>query len=232
MSGIPWVIFDADNTLWPIEHLYNNARTELCDLVASHGSDRQAADAFQRQRDATLHATYGYSACRFARSFEDTWLNFFPSAATAEMRHARQLALEVFEKLASPSEGLELVLDALLAANYHLGIITAGERWVQERRLNDFHLRDRFAAVEIVESKTAEVFNGFCDKHQVAKPVSWVVGDSLKSDVYPALAAGLRAVWLKVENWREREQSQEPPPPQDLPIIDALGELPKKIGLG
>ncbi|MBP3957163.1 HAD family hydrolase [Gemmata sp. G18] len=196
-----WIIFDADNTLWPIEHLYDDARESLVQSLALEGFERDEVEAYQRARDIELYATHGYSACRFARSFEDTWLRFVPSAPPENIRHARLLALNIFEQRVQPVEGLEAVLGSL-AHEYQLAVVTAGEKWVQERRLNDFHLRDRFAAVEIVEAKTAGTFRTFCDTHFVDPARSWVVGDSGKSDMIPARDAGLGGIHVDHrKNW-------------------------------
>src|SRR4051794_889967 len=130
-----WIIFDADNTLWSIEHLYDDARRQLCAYVAAQGFSEADVEVFQQDRDQRLHATYGYSACRFARSFEDTLLHFLPASTDSTVRHVRFLALNVFERKAEPAEGLEDVLRSV-HTRYNLGLLTAGERWVQERRLS------------------------------------------------------------------------------------------------
>lgn len=226
---MPWIIFDADNTLWSIEHLYDAAREELCRFIANRGAAESDAADFQQRRDHELHATYGYSACRFARSFEDTLLHFSPSARAEEVRHVRQLALNVFDRQARPVDGLEDLLK-VLQPRYEFGLITAGERWVQERRLNDFHLRSIFRAVDIVERKTPEVFSNFCDRHSVDREKSWVVGDSMNSDVIPARRAGLRAVLIRANNWA-RVEGAVAPLEDDLIAINSLADLAKVPGV-
>lgn len=232
-----WVIFDADNTLWDVELLYDLARGDLCALLAEHGQDATEVEEFQQRRDAELHKVYGYSACRFARSFEDTAMHFLPNASAKTIRHVRQIALDVFERRAQVAEGTEEVVDHLTAANYMLAIITAGERWVQERRLTDFHLRGKFAAVDIVETKNEHVFRSFCQNRDAAPSCTWVVGDSLASDALPAKAAGLNAVLLRSNNW-SRVEGTPSNCPADIPTIANLRELlsvpgilePKRFG--
>ena len=218
-----WVIFDADNTLWAVEHLYDSARDNLCQYLAARGISYGAAKSFQEKRDKELYASYGYSACRFARSFEDTILNFEPLVTPQDIRHVRNLALEVFERKAVVSEGLEGVLKDL-ARNYRLGIITAGERWVQEKRLLDFHLSSQFSAIEIVEEKKSSVFSVFCDRHGVNRQGSWVIGDSLNSDIIPARAAGVNAVLYATRNWSPVE-GDHAEIPGGVPVVQSLTEL-------
>ena len=224
----PWIIFDADNTLWAVEHLYDAARVKMCEYLSTKGIDPSAADAYQRQRDHQLYATYGYSACRFARSFEDTLLHLAADTRPEDVRHVRGLALDVFEQRALLTDGLEDVL-VQVSSTYQLGIITAGERWVQERRLADFHLRDRFAAVEIVESKSEDVFRSFAIRRDIDPTNSWVIGDSYRSDIVPAKAAGFRAILLESPNWTPVEKAPGSVRPDA--VIKAFRDLPSVIGL-
>lgn len=195
-----WVIFDGDNTLWLIEQLYDDARINLCEYLAARGCDKYAVELFQRERDKELYATYGYSACRFARSFEDTAIQFLPQITPKDVQHIRNFALEVFERKAKLPDGLEELLKEL-SREYSLGIITAGEMWVQKLRLEHFHLTNLFSAIDIVETKNAVVFEVFCQKHKIDTSKSWMVGDSVNSDVIPANAIGLNSVHLIADNW-------------------------------
>lgn len=220
-----WVVFDADNTLWAVEHLYDEARRELCDFLESRGVPAQESERFQQYRDKELHRTYGYSACRFARSFEDTVLHFLSNACSEDVRHARTIALSVFDQRAQPAPGLEASLIRLKRAGFSLAIITAGERWVQERRLADFHLREMFSIIQIVEAKTVEVFTAFSRSVGISPANAWMVGDSLRSDILPADAAGLRTILVNASNWTFVERHDHEVPPRAM-VVQSLSEVP------
>lgn len=223
-----WVIFDADNTLWDIEKFYDEARVELCAYLSGKGCHRDEVEEFQRRRDVHLHKTYGYSACRFPRSFEDTVINFLGvNGAESDIVHCRALALEVFSRTPSPSDGLEEVLQ-YIKSRYNVGLITAGERWVQERRLREFHLIDEIDAVEIVDEKTESVFLEFIQKYDLDPSQSWMVGDSFRSDIKPALEVGLNVFWYRVHNWNEFENPEVTPNGRVEEIAD-LRELLTKL---
>lgn len=138
--------------------------------------------------------------------------------------------MTVFEQPPDEVEHLEDILDELKHA-FTFGIITAGETWVQERRLASFRLRQAFSAVEIVETKTAEVFDQFINKYDVDRPNSYVVGDSIRSDIIPARAANLNVILVSSKNWSEFEQVGNISP-LDIPIITTLKDLPRVIGRG
>jgi putative hydrolase of the HAD superfamily len=204
-----WIIFDADNTLWNLEALYDRARSKFCSYLLDEITkdtqnrgdiDQSIIDRVQRHRDLQLEKTHGYQSSRFARSFEDTVSFFIPFASPHVFKEARSIALEVFDTLAEPYPDLESAI-AKLHDSYSFAIVTAGERWVQERRLNDFHLRASFQKTLIVERKTAETFSTFCDDNKIDRSISWIVGDSIRSDILPARNAGLNAVHLNNKNW-------------------------------
>ena len=204
-----WIIFDADNTLWRTEVIYNEARNRLCDYIHSaSGTAREAVEAFQRETDKKLEALYGYSASRFARSFEDTLINYLGTPEADEIRHARRLAEDVFRTKAAIYPGVEEVLRTLRADHWKLAIITAGEEWVQKKRLSESHLENIFDEIIIVERKCSSEFSNFCRDRKFDPVGSWVVGDSLRSDILPAIEAGFNAIWVQHDNWREVERAE------------------------
>lgn len=205
-----WVIFDADNTLWDIEHLYDNARNELCHFLEDKGFDRHQIENFQRNRDVELCSTYGYSACRFARSFEDTVIEYLGgSCKNDDVIHVRKIALDVFEKKPKYDDSLNLIFDELKQRRFKIGLLTAGEKWVQEKRIAEFHLTNEIDAIDVVEKKTKEVISDFIVNNKIDRKHSWMVGDSLKSDIKPSIDSGLKAVWYKNHNWKENENQED-----------------------
>lgn len=228
--GKRWVLFDGDNTLWHIEALYNRARQDLVRYVAQFGAAANEIEAFQRLEDKRLFAKLGYSSERFATSFERTVGRFLTGATPEQLQYARRLALWVHEQPAEIDPDAAEVLSAL-RGSHNLALITAGERWVQERRLAGFRYTGSFDAVRIVERKTAALFGELAASLGIDVAASWVVGDSLRSDIVPALDAGLNAILIANLNWIEVERDAIRP--KDLRVVDRLGDiLPIIIGSG
>jgi putative hydrolase of the HAD superfamily len=221
-KGGRWVFFDGDNTLWHIEKLYDVARENLVHYLGMSGANRDEIEAFQRLEDKRLFGHLGYSATRFATSFENTLRHFKADATLAQLRHARDLALSVFDLPGETDPGTPGVL-ACLKETYHLALITAGERWVQERRLATFRFLGMFDVVRIVDRKTAELFRLLATELAISAKDSWVVGDSLRSDVIPALDAGLNAVLIANHNWIEIERDEVKP--GALKVVDRLTDI-------
>jgi len=199
-----WVIFDADNTLWDIEFLYIDARNKLCLFLQERGCSYEEVNEYQRKRDKELFKIYNYSACRFARSFEDTVIKYLGIDCEDEIIHMRSVALQVFELEPKYTDNLEKIFDKL-KDKYQIALITAGEKWVQDKRVDAFHLKHDLSVIEVVEKKSKEVFDKFIKKYSVDKSVSWVVGDSINSDVKPGIESGLNTIWYDNTNWAENE---------------------------
>lgn len=221
--AVPWVIFDADNTLWHVEDLYDRARAQLVSLLEKYGADPVATDRKQRDRDLQLYERFGYSPKRFETSFNETTYQLLPASTARYLEPAvRDIARSVFLSPARPDKDLPAALDRL-AGTYGLAIVTAGDAAIQARRLREFPYTNRFAAVEIVAEKTGEIFDYFCRSNAVERLKSFVVGDSLRSDILPAIEAGLNAVWCHSPNWREHEIGRHVLPPS-VAIANSLRE--------
>jgi putative hydrolase of the HAD superfamily len=200
----PWVVFDADNTLWEVESLYDDARRSMTDILAGRGIDRSLSSEIQQTIDQNLHRTLGYSAQRFPASFDQTLTYFFPNASNQERMQIKAIAERVFLRPAIVHEALAEVLTAL-GGIYRLGIVTAGEQWVQESRLRQFTYRHHFSAIEIVPHKDVATFVAFAQKNAIDTTRSWLVGDSIRSDIIPARAAGFNCILLRAHNWHRVE---------------------------
>lgn len=220
--GDRWALFDGDNTLWHTEALYDHARSELVHYIGASGADASKIEAFQRLEDKRLFEELGYSATRFATSFENTMRRFVPGATVTQLSCARHLAQSVFERPAEIDPDAAGVLSCL-RSSHQLGLITAGERWVQERRLAAFRYADVFDIIQIVERKTAMVFRKLVADLAIGVEQSWGVGDSLRSDIMPALEVGLNAILVTNHNWIEVERAQNQP--SHLKVVDRLGDV-------
>jgi putative hydrolase of the HAD superfamily len=232
MTNKSWIIFDADNTLWDVESLYDDARTEFCryalELLNREAQNPDGSltldllERSQRHRDIQLKKTHGYSSSRFARSFEDTLLFFFQYAPPDAVMHVRGIAQSVFDKPGRLVDDLEQII-IQLGTKFSLAIITAGERWVQDKRIAEFHLRDCFEHIIVVEKKTALDFKKFCVDRNVKAEDCWVVGDSIGSDIAPAKEAGLNAIHVRAPNWA----AEHGVAPAGTPSVGQLKEILK-----
>jgi putative hydrolase of the HAD superfamily len=137
-------------------------------------------------------------------AFEDTLLRFVPDATLEETLAARRLAERVYEEEARIKDGVIEAL-GLLADHFALYLVTVGDEAVQRRRIETLPCRELFSDMIIVSDKTTEVYRSVLERGPFQPGEAVMIGDSLRSDVLPALEAGLFAVHIPADNWRARE---------------------------
>ena len=204
MSASTWVIFDGDNTLWDVEQLYDKSRQSLCAWLEKNGVASDVSEAFQRAADVKLFEALGYAKERFPLSFQQTLNEFLPNCDDTMRRHVESIAQSVFSDEAPAADGVDEVLKQF-AKTHRLGLITAGEPEIQRRRLAQFGRADLFSATSIVKRKSAAVLTDFLAEHQIDPAAAWMIGDSLNSDIIPAVTIGMRAIQIVSRNWHPVE---------------------------
>jgi putative hydrolase of the HAD superfamily len=135
---------------------------------------------------------------------------------------ARSIAEQEIELLPGVVETLDE-----LAGRHHLILMTKGVQAEQADKLARSGLAPYFAAVEIVAEKDPPAYRGVILRHNVAAGSAWMIGNSPKSDINPALAAGLNAVFLfHKDTWvLEHGALDAAPEGQHLIELDAFAKL-------
>jgi putative hydrolase of the HAD superfamily len=168
---------------------------------------------------------YGFGMKGFALSMVETALEVtdhrVPGPVIAEILAAGR------ELLTYPIETLPYV-DQTLAAlehDYRLILITKGDIFDQERKLAASGLAEYFAAIEIVADKNAATYERIFARHTEGAAHTVMVGNSLRSDILPALEAGACGVYVPHDLTWSYEHAEEPPPSPRYAKIEHLGAL-------
>jgi putative hydrolase of the HAD superfamily len=201
--------FDADDTLWHNEVIFENVHARYRALLA-HYHD---AATVERQLFATEMRNldrYGYGVKGFTLSAIETAIEL--TAGKISATEIRQLIALGHEMLAHPVELLDGVRDTLgeLARAYPLWLITKGDLRDQERKLAKSGLATYFSRVEIVSEKNAAVYAGVLERHGLAADRFLMVGNSLKSDILPVLALGATGAYIPYRITWAAERVEEP----------------------
>jgi putative hydrolase of the HAD superfamily len=222
--AIELICLDADDTLWHNERHFGVTLQAFTDIVAPFdeaGIARETLDEIQ-VRNLRL---YGYGAKSFTLSMIETALEVggerLPADAISRILAAGR------ELLAHPVEllpGIEEALDAL-ASRAQLVLVTKGDLLHQETKLAASGLGDRFSGIEIVSDKTADTFRRLFDRHAVAPEQAVMAGDSMRSDILPALAAGAYAAHVPHAMPWAHEQADEPADHPRFRKLDRLDQL-------
>ncbi|HEY5794760.1 MAG TPA: HAD family hydrolase [Bosea sp. (in: a-proteobacteria)] len=223
--------FDADDTLWQNEQFFRLTEERFVALLGAHG---EAAEISGRLLEAERRnlAFYGFGIKGFVLSMIETAIEItkgeVEAAVIGEILAAgREMVAHPVETLPDARETLEQ-----LAQDYRLVVITKGDLFDQERKLAQSGLGDLFHGVEIVSDKSADMYRRVFARHGDGAERAMMVGNSLKSDILPALEAGSWAVHVPHELTWALEHAEEPvgqPRYRRIARLSALDELVRLI---
>ena len=226
------VIFDGDDTLWNTEHLYDDARSRARVIVDESGLDGAMWEERERSIDVENVANFGYSMERFPAScvqaYEDLCRQTAQPPDTKTAERIRQAARSVFEQDPPLVPGAREALTLLRAKGARLALLTKGDRELQSRRIERSGLSGLFDVIRIVPEKSPAVIRDVVAALGVDISSAWMVGNSVRSDVIPAMKAGLRAVQIPAHVW-EYERTQDHSAADGLITASHLADIPALI---
>ncbi len=216
---------DADDTLWHNETIFRLTHDRFAALMADVAAPEvlELRLAEIERRNLSL---YGYGVKGFTLSMIETAMeltgNEAPSRVIAEILAAGR------EMLAHPVEPLPGVDAALaqLSEGYRLVLITKGDLLHQEQKLAASGLGDLFAAVEIVSEKTADTYARVFERHGTGAAQAAMCGNSMRSDVLPALEAGAWAAHVPYPLTWDHEVADAPAGHGRFAELASISELP------
>ncbi|QFU15758.1 HAD family hydrolase [Microvirga thermotolerans] len=216
--------FDADDTLWQNEHFYRLTEEHFTALLAEHGEKEVLSGKLLEAERRNLKL-YGYGIKGFTLSMIETAIEVTEGRVPAAV--IERILAAGREMLSHPVETLPHARETLerLAGRYRIVLITKGDLFDQERKLAQSGLGDLFDAVEIVSEKSAATYARLFARHGDGPERSMMVGNSLKSDVVPAIEAGSWGVYVPHELTWAMEHAEEPASAPRFRRLRHLGEL-------
>lgn len=219
--------FDADDTLWHNETFFRLTQQRFVQLLSDsdpiHLTDR--LEAAERRN----LGYYGFGIKGLMLSMIETAI---------EVTDGRVAAPVIAEILAAGHEMLRHPVDLLahardtvatLAAHHRVVLITKGDLLDQERKLAQSGLGDLFHGVEIVSDKTPAIYQAAFARHGAGPSQAAMVGNSLKSDILPALAVGAWGIHVPHDLTWSYERAEPPIDAARFRAISDLGALPALI---
>ena len=220
--------FDADDTLWQNERYYRLTEERFTELLTDHAGDTEISKTLLAASKRNLQF-YGFGIKGFTLSMIETALEVTGGqVATSVISEILAIGRQL---LRHPIETLPGVQDTLaaLASSYTLVMITKGDLFDQERKLAQSGLGDFFDAIEIVSDKTPETYTRIFARHGDGPERAMMVGNSLKSDVIPALHAGAWGVFVPHPLTWAHEHAEPPVEQARFRELTDLGGLPPLI---
>ncbi|HSV45806.1 MAG TPA: HAD family hydrolase [Ramlibacter sp.] len=218
------IALDADDTLWHNETLFRMTQARFHALLAPY-ADAERVEAQLAAVEQRNLKVFGYGAKGFTLSMLETAIELSeaaaPAAVLAEILAAgRELMLHPIEPLAGVPEALQA-----LAERAPLVLITKGDLFHQESKLAASGLGDFFSGVEIVSEKHADTYRRVFRRHGAAPEAALMVGNSVRSDILPALEAGCHAALIPYPLVWAHEAAQAPHEHPRFRQFDALGDV-------
>ena len=218
--------FDADDTLWHNESLFEANHTRFCSLLSRYHDARTVERTLYDTEVRNLEL-YGYGVKGFALSAIECAIELTEGRISAE--ELREIVVFAKEMLAHPVELLEGVHEtvASLATRYRLLVITKGDLGHQERKIEESGLAGFFAAREIVSEKNAGTYRRILKRHGIEPSEFLMIGNSMKSDIIPVLEIGAFGVHVPYHLTWQGERATAPESSGDrLFTLRHIRELP------
>lgn len=228
-NGACTLLIDADDTLWENNIYFERVIARFFEDFPGHSPAALRRTLDDVEREIVLSHGYGLSA--FEQALLRTWERLAGARPGPEREAAvRALARSVNEHPMEILPGVPETL-AYLAARHSLILMSKGDPAEQSAKFERSGLSRHFAAVEIVPEKDEAVYRNLLARHGLAAFSTWMIGNSPKSDVNPALAAGLNAVFVPHDmTWVLEHEHLAPVPqsgtePPRLLVLERFAEL-------
>ena len=223
---IDLICLDADDTLWSHESFFQDAARRYLDLLAPSAAADRIEARLTEVEDRNLRI-YGYGVKGFTLSMLETALEIAGDALPGHVvKSALAIGRDLMRHPVTPLPGVAETLP-LLAARARLVLVTKGDLFHQESKLAASGLGEHFSGVEIVSDKTAAVYARVFARYGAAPARALMAGNSLRSDIWPALEAGAFAVHIPHEVEWAHERAETPRDEPRFVRLAALGDLPQ-----
>jgi putative hydrolase of the HAD superfamily len=221
------LLIDADDTLWENNIYFERAIASFISLLDHRSHSVEEIRAVLNQCEHETIRLSGYGLGSFEKSLLRCYEKVHGAPPDETQTHqirgfARSIAEQEIELLPGVAETLPG-----LAERYTIILTTKGNPEEQLHKVERSGIKEHFTAVEVPTEKHADAYRHIVSKYALDPLLTWMIGNSPRSDINPALAAGLHAVFIHHPNtWvLEHDEIQPPTPPQLLLTVDSFHGL-------
>jgi putative hydrolase of the HAD superfamily len=211
------LLVDLDDTLCENNVYFERAIAEFISFLNHQSMTVHEVRQVLNQVERESILKHGYGLHSFAHSLVDCFERLSVEPITPELHekiwgYAHQIAEHPVEIIPGVPETLAYLADR----KHHLIVMTKGVVTEQTGKIERSGLKEYFAAVEVVAEKNPPTYREIVDKYGLAPESTWMVGNSPKSDINPALAAGLHAVFVPHDQTWVLEHEELAPVPSSV----------------
>jgi len=233
------ILFDLDDTLVYCNKYFNLVQDQFADLMGDwfspYGIARGTILDKHSEIDIAGVQALGFQSEHFPRSFVDTYLFFSRQtgrpATEKEKRLLWELGNSVYEHEVEPYPYMEETLETLIDKGHRLHLYTGGDAAIQRRKIEQMNLERFFQdRIYIRMHKNTEALKEILSDGRFDEDRTWMIGNSLRTDVLPALECGIRAIYLKRDQeWAYNLLNIDTPPDGTMLTLTELNEVPPAI---
>jgi putative hydrolase of the HAD superfamily len=223
------LLIDADDTLWENNIYFERAIARFISFLNHREFSPEQVREVLNDVERECIVTHGYGLHSFAHALVRTFERLSVEPVTPQLHaeinsFAHTIADHPVEILPEVPETLQY-----LGVRHHLILMTKGAIAEQTGKVERSGLKEYFAAIEIVAEKNVAAYQVIVEKYELARDSSWMIGNSPRSDINPALAAGLHAVFVPHgDTWvLEHDEINPAVPPQQLLTVNRFADLRK-----
>jgi putative hydrolase of the HAD superfamily len=207
------LIFDADDTLWENNIYFERAFDEFAAYLDHSTLTQEEVRAVLDELEAVNARLHGYGSLQFGRNLQQVYQHLSERhISEADLETVMSFAKRILEQPIELMPGVERTLE-YLASRHELTLCTKGHFEEQKLKIERSGVGQFFAHTEILKEKTTAAYRSLTEARQFDAERTWMIGNSPKSDINPALEAGLSAVFIPhPRTWRlENAEIREVP---------------------
>lgn len=220
-----FLILDADDTLWENNIYFETAFEQFCGYLAHSSLSPQEIRAVLDEIEAANSKIHGYGCRNFARNLGECLRRLAErDIQDADLAAVKEFAHAILEKPIELLDGVEETV-AELSERHDLTVFTKGDPEEQRLKIDQSGLMPYFRHTAIVKEKDKAAYHRLAAERAFLPERTWMIGNSPKSDINPALAAGLRAVYVPHPRTWSLEHEQLPEDHPRLLVVKQIREL-------
>jgi putative hydrolase of the HAD superfamily len=220
-----FLIVDADDTLWENNIYFERAFDEFVAFLDHSSLTAPEVRAVLDAIEAVNAKVHGYGSLNFARNLRETYERLCERhIQESDLQTVMRCAERILECPMEVIEGVEETLD-YLAGRHDLTLFTKGNPDEQRLKVDRSGLGGYFQHTAIVKEKDARAYRNLVQERAMDPARAWMIGNSPKSDVNPALEAGLNAVFIPHAHTWVLEKEEIRPVEGRLVVLERFGQL-------
>lgn len=226
MLGPQHLLIDADDTLWENNIFFEQAFEEFVEFLSHSSLDAAGIRAVLDEIELANSRIHGYGSLNFGRNLQQCYRRLAEREIRPEdLETVKGFALRILEQPLVLIEGVEETL-AELSGRHELTLFTKGHPDEQRMKIERSGLGSYFRHTAIVKEKDRASYEALVRERGFDPARTWMIGNSPKSDINPALEAGLNAVFVPhARTWTlERTQLRRPGPGR-LVVVERFSDL-------